>query len=497
MDDQIKNSVFARIYSRLCLPCLFAGGLFIFSLPAQNYRFICNGFLADGSEREDHCGVCDLEHAPKWSNPNISVVVDTKVLPEGLSKDDWMGIVQDSFSVWNSVSGTNLRLFIVDQDSKREFGSNPYLHEIMWITDIDEWREFTGGGAYLTLAATVPRYNCGEEFEGRREIFDADMVLNGTGLINWKRNCDEDEEECSSIQATLVHELGHFFGIDHPCVLCSTSVMSARAGFDIKFPLFDDMEAVRALYPDGELGGFLSTCKNNADCDGMECIFHHGSKYCSKRCNVDEECEHGTICSESGRCIFMTSDNFGKKRGEKCSRSPCVESLICAGPAEDEFYCYEPCTSDADCLGKEECMAVSRAISLCLELSDIGEECTSKKFCRDDLVCVFENESFGICRKECQKTLKNREGCGPKERCFSIERSLEVCMPYEPDIKLDDASSGFSKSSKTLDPVIDENSITPSKQSINYSCGTGQFAPEMAIFMVFIFMIARGRNFTA
>lgn len=46
------------------------------------YRFICNGLLANGVERSDSCGPCDEAHAPRWSNPNIKVLIGDKIRPK-------------------------------------------------------------------------------------------------------------------------------------------------------------------------------------------------------------------------------------------------------------------------------------------------------------------------------------------------------------------------------------------------------------------------------
>src|SRR5262249_54873192 len=106
---------------------IFISLIFI-CLSIKAYKFICNG---DGS---DECGPCDEEHAARWIDPNIPVLVDQSVLPKGITKEDWLNVVQESFDAWNSVAGSNLRFFALqDEQNYRDFGANDSAHEIFWI----------------------------------------------------------------------------------------------------------------------------------------------------------------------------------------------------------------------------------------------------------------------------------------------------------------------------------------------------------------------------
>src|SRR5580692_3652229 len=141
---------------------------------SYGYRFICNGVLANGEERTDdsaECGVCDAQHAARWSNPSIEVIVDYSKTPRNISESDWRSIVQKSFAAWENVSGSSLRFVERDDKNPRAFGANDRVHEIFWITDRQEWRKLVGSGEFGTLGATLPRYEC--DGQGSREIYDA------------------------------------------------------------------------------------------------------------------------------------------------------------------------------------------------------------------------------------------------------------------------------------------------------------------------------------
>lgn len=415
----------------------------------MSYRFVCNGFLANGEERSDGCGVCDAETAARWENPHIAVAIDKAPLPKGISEQDWQQVANMSFAAWEAVPGTSLKFVQINSPNPREFGANEHIHEIFWITDRTEWRKLVGSGEFGTLGATLPRYACDDESDAKRVLFDADLVLNGLPHINWQVDCQD--EDCISIQTTLVHELGHFFGLDHPCPLCGNSIMSARAGFDLINPVFDDMEGLRALYPDQKrIGEFGFPCDKDSDCRGKNhCISDGNNNYCSRSCVNDGECEQGSICSDMGAsrlCTFADTESAqGRVKGENCMRAPCVEPLICAGAAEPDFYCFMPCQKNSDCLGSEECIKLEDNLSLCVDIKKKGEHCNHRVLCEEHLYCVFENLYQGYCRAPCLSTGTASSGCGPGEQCELMEKRVEICMPTEEHLVLDVPSDEFGQ----------------------------------------------------
>lgn len=412
---------------------------------AYSYRFICNGLLANGEERGDECGVCDTNNAARWDDPNLSLVVDDTTLPKGIKKSEWQIAVDQSFAAWQSISGSSLRFSRTDGVNLRQFGANDSLHEIFWITDKQEWRKLVGSGEFGTLGATLPRYSCNSG-GGKRSIFDADLVLNGMSHINWKIDCHD--SDCISVQTTLVHELGHFFGLDHPCMMCSTSIMSARAGFDLMYPALDDIEGLRTLYPNGDVGGFASPCTGDGDCSSENrCINSSSTPYCSKDCRSDEECSLGAVCNshEGSKVCSLSSTESAteKKEGENCANSPCLEPMICAGASQPNFYCYQPCKKDDNCKSNQECISLPDDLSVCVTIKNKGEACDHRDLCQGHLYCVFDKLRSGFCRAPCAKNTSNAENrCPNGEVCEKLE-GTEVCLPLEHNLSLDDTSDGF------------------------------------------------------
>lgn len=436
------------------------------SFAAQGYRFVCNGILANGEERNDDCGTCDERTAARWEDPQVRVVVADSPLPKGLSLTDWHQVVKDSFKAWE-IDGSKLRFIKVEGKNEREFGANEEIHEIFWITSKEEWRKLVGSGEFGTLGATLPSYSCSDHQTGRI-IVDADLVLNGIGYIDWQVDCQNDD--CASVQVTLAHELGHFVGLDHPCAICSTSIMSARAGFNIFYPLLDDMEGLRALYPDGTTGGFGFRCSKDKDCSvGKLCIDDGHAHYCSNTCQSDEDCSHGSICQSRAQgqvCTFVDGEKSGgRKEGESCDNAPCIEPMVCAGALEDNFYCYMPCDDDGGCSGKKTCVNVGD-ISLCMAMKGRGERCDFKDLCRDGLYCVFEGLTSGACRAPCKM------GCRRNERCEFLEGGERACMPIDKSLMLDDGGSS------TFDKTPASTSLGRDRVKLNESKGGCDVGPQ-------------------
>jgi hypothetical protein len=290
-----------------------------------------------------------------------------------------------------------------------------------------------------------------------RRIYDADLVLNGlrqkdgTPIINWQVKCEDDD--CISIQTTLVHELGHFFGLDHPCLMCSTSIMSARAGFDLMYPVFDDMAGLRILYPDASGGGFGSPCKNTKEClEGSECIVDGSNEYCSKKCRGDQDCELGAICHENAGkkfCTFMGEKSVeARKLGENCSRVECAEPFACAGAVRGEYYCFMPCLNKSDCPLEQNCVDLTGGVSLCVTIKKKGEICDGKALCDHNLYCIIEaGSNQGTCHEACGLVNASGSGCPEGETCRIFGPGEELCVPLS--LALDESSSGFENAKPT------------------------------------------------
>ena len=456
-------------------------------LMAKGYRFICNGILADGSEHVDNCGApCDDAHAPRWPNPNIPVLVDYDKTPYGISKIQWQDVVKKSFAAWENVSGTSLRFVPMEGKSQRAFGSNRGLHEIFWITDRDEWRTVVGVGEFGTLGATLTPYTCDEN----RQIVDSDMALNGLEYIDWQIDCDS--EDCISPQTTLVHELGHFFGLDHPCQQCVDSVMSARAGLDFKYPLFDDMQGLRMLYPDKSSGGFGYPCSSSAECQNNgQCLSVHDNQYCSHECSEDRDCAMGALCVQHNGslvCAFIDGDTAeAKGEEENCSRLPCKDSLICAGISLEQSYCFNPCNSDLDCFPEQLCVGLENdKTGICMSIKQKGEKCFATQLCDEKLFCIFSDSEVGYCREGCNSSNDESRACPSGEVCQLIDGEKEICLPI--GLSLGENSAGFASDNKRAR----EKARSAYKDSMG--CSFNKNPSDFSMIALLLLLLWRSKN---
>lgn len=398
----------------------------IISVSVSSYRFVCNGYLADGVERNDECGVCDEKTAARWQNPNVYLTVDSINIPSFLTKEDWNLVIEKSFNSWNSIPDSRFRFIRLDSEPMNLFGVNDQLHEVFWITDEEQWKEQVGAGAFGALGVTTPKYRCPDEYNQNRVIYDADLVLNGLYYINWALECSPNED-CVSIEATLTHELGHVIGLDHPCVECSTSIMSARSGNGLTKPAKDDILGIQALYPMDyrPLGYFGDSCTNEKDCSlGMNCIYDKKENFCSNSCKENTDCEENSFCNKNiNYCSLTTSEEIPRASlYEDCSIYECEKPLICVGKA-NSYHCFSPCLNDENCLGNNKCIKLRDETHICIKVSELNEQCSNISLCNNGLVCSMPNNAHeGICKKSCESSL-----CATNEVCKLINNKY-ICL---------------------------------------------------------------------
>lgn len=405
--------------------------LFIFLVSqAHAYKFICNGIDAEGTIESDHCGVCTDESGPRWMPATVNIKVDANTLPKNLSKTDWLNVATSSMESWNKVAGANIKIQHVGDTNRRSFGSDSSSHELFWVTDKAEWRRKVGGGENGALGVTVSPYNCPNSARKGREIYDADLIMNGIGAFKWSPSC-KNWGDCDSIRSTLTHELGHFIGLGHPCASCSWSIMSAQASFNVEYPVFDDQQALRALYPGSPSGEMGVRCDADRDCgSGLACVTQADARYCSKACSESSQCPAGYACDASlgdSVCRFAIGRLAGAVGlGESCKTQPCEDGLYCAGEDNEHVFCFDMCSPTDKCKSNETCILFEGGgkDGVCLTLAKIGDKCGYKTYCEEIASCVMDGEA-GLCRKDCD--LKKRNQCSTGETCHDIGNGKGAC----------------------------------------------------------------------
>jgi hypothetical protein len=182
------------------------------------------GLLTSAEANADTCRPYRVPggQAIYWTSGSVTLAVDPD-LPEGLDKDDMLSSVMQGLEPWSELACVTMEIeFRDDGDGFSECPGevlDDALQCVYWVLPDDEWLFGTG-----LIAVTLVHHNA---ITG--EIVDTDMAINGTGTFSWSAPpmCDIDTAD-HDLPATLTHEFGHFFGLDHSSA--PQSVMEAATG---------------------------------------------------------------------------------------------------------------------------------------------------------------------------------------------------------------------------------------------------------------------------
>lgn len=223
--------------------------VFFTAEPAQAFRFVCNSVDAQGVPSGDICGQCNATVAARWPGASVNWQLHANDRPTNVSVDDFVSAASGATEQWSQVEQAGLDATVSSVDGVGTWGANDINQDVIWVQGAPEtWQALTFTNPATTIALTAVRYRCQGGDSSYREIFDADIALNNTGLP-WA--CDA--PGCWSLEHTLLHEVGHGIGLGHGCGQCETSVMVALADPAYQ-PLLltdDDIQGCVALYPLG------------------------------------------------------------------------------------------------------------------------------------------------------------------------------------------------------------------------------------------------------
>jgi hypothetical protein len=276
--------------------------------------------------------------------------------------------VQEAFLNWTSTrvactswSSTYDGTFSSPSDTTAVNG-NDMQNRVIWLGGAN-WRY-----AASTLGLTTTLY-----YPNTGEIIDADMELNDN--VTWANTGSANSYDYESV---VLHEAGHFLGLDHTNNVSAAVMYPTVANGQIKRSLYTtDVNDVCGVYPSGGMGMGAqgAPCSAPTDClTGLVCRTLQGSssgKICTVDCTTNpnacttvapltcQNADTGKACLPPAAgvdyCMFCVD-------GTSCTSGNCITDGI------GHNWCTNPCSTVAPCPAGSLCLDVASA-QLCQSTS--------------------------------------------------------------------------------------------------------------------------------
>lgn len=231
--------------------------------------------------------------------------------------------ITESFADWTALPCGNLSVqFAGDTDATNLLtGEQPNYKNELTFVETSAWKY----GKYV-LGVTAPLFG----YNG--EIFESDIAFNGY-LQSWGTTGNFGKVD---VKAIAIHEVGHFFGIQH--------VLGGYSQFNppTMAPSWDGSVKQRSLEDDDKLAfcflypaGGQYSCKSDNECPYVVDTDAQGNEYNAAK-----------YTCVSGACTLGgASGNTKKKMGESCySSQECDGGLFCQPLSQTQAMCTHMCT---------------------------------------------------------------------------------------------------------------------------------------------------------
>jgi hypothetical protein len=286
------------------------------------------------------------EQASRWSSPNVAFYLHAEGAP-GLPFGAVEQAVVKAWQTWeqpacSALDGQNWG--IQSGPAEPRDGRNT----VQWVGDWSA-RGYADDSAGVT---DVQYARIGDE---PWQIVEADIYLNAEHY-SWQ--LDGDEDAGRNVRGVLTHELGHAFGLWHPCEpdgadgapLCDQAPEMLHTTMHPTYSpaqgnlSADDQAGICFLYP-------LATCEETGCAEGFACTVRGCEAACEPACGADEQCV-------AGRCLARTPPDGADDEGFDLGQ-PCAGSDECPGSQclqiDGAAVCTRACESLADCSGGWTC----------------------------------------------------------------------------------------------------------------------------------------------
>lgn len=338
----------------------------------------------------------------RWRNATVPFYLDADGTKDISSTGD-LDAVRRGVKSWNDVDCSKLvlsELGTTTSTNTNLLGYNNDINELVWLED-SRW-EFSDA----VLAVTTPVFS-----PTNGEIFEADITFNGENVYDpWTTNGSG-----TDVESVAVHELGHFFGLQH--VLEGSSMadpptMSPYVDPDLKTRTLtlDDKKGACFLYP--QTGAYA--CSAHADCPRVvEDDYNSGQEFYSAN----------SVCS-TGTCVYTEIQPGSTPIGGFCtSDRDCSGDLFCQPLAQSGSYCAKNCTTNASCPSGFTCMRYSNSSGgACIDDDVLNGgtpnttcDCDVSTACDGSCSCDPECGGSGLC--ECDATTACDPSCGCDPEC--------------------------------------------------------------------------------
>ncbi len=314
-------------------------------------------------------------------------------------------------------------------------------------------------------------------------LIDADLEMNNS--FAW----GEDEANKFDPLTVLLHEAGHFAGLNHTANGSAVMFATTNIGQKKHDLTVHDISDICTVYPageggtggggggDGGAGGgtgggapFGSGCTANAQCASGVCRSSAGSSdmLCTTTCTTSTSCPTGFTCQNANTGLACLPQVGAPDYGKFCLTGAQCNTNICERLPSGQTFCSSACAGTPDCPANSTCNAAGRCQpnsgtvtgqctpagnecgagytctgGACIFNGNPGNDCTAAGVCTGTAVCApTGNGNQSFCRTCCsgngnggQCTNAPNITCPANQMCVAVtgaSPAASVCTPTSP-----------------------------------------------------------------